>query len=79
VTLPQRADGQWVEDTPGRCPNGHALGPGTTIVNFTHCDCTEGLMGHRTWTCRAVVGERECAAIYYSEPCAFHPDIPVHR
>jgi hypothetical protein len=64
-----RADGSIVEVAPERCPAGHELAPGRTLVGWSPCDCTAGVSGHRTYTCQALVDGRECGLVLSYPPC----------
>jgi hypothetical protein len=50
-----RSDGSVEEVSPERCPAGHPLLPHGTLVGWSPCDCTPGVHGHRTYTCRFLV------------------------
>src|SRR6476619_2644131 len=52
-------DGSWMIRPPQRCPRGHRLGAGRTLVGHQPCDCGGG---HTTWTCLA------CGGVVYAPP-----------
>jgi hypothetical protein len=52
--LVQSTTGQWMVRPPLRCPRGHPLRPGHTIVGTIACSCGR----HLTWRC-------ECSAVTY--------------
>jgi hypothetical protein len=54
-SIRQLPDGRVVEVPPERCPAGHPLLPRGTLVGWSPCDCTPGVHGHRTYTCRFLV------------------------
>jgi len=55
---------------PERHPEGgRELAPGRTLVGWSPCDCTTGVSGHRTYTCQALVGGRECGLVLSFPPC----------
>ena len=49
---------------PGRCPNGHQLGPGQVLVGHEACLGHGG--GHITWTCRT------CDRTVFGPPLSTH-------
>src|SRR6202035_2811623 len=51
--------GSWMVRPPQRCPRGHRLGAGRTLVGHQPCDCVGG---HTTWTCLA------CGGVVYAPP-----------
>jgi hypothetical protein len=53
-------DGSWMVRPPQRCPRGHRLAPGRTLVGRQPCNCGEH-GGHMTWT-------SECGATVYAPP-----------
>ena len=55
-------DGTVVEIPPERCPAGHPLLPRGTLVGWSPCDCTPGVRGHRTYTCRYIINGTDAAA-----------------
>jgi hypothetical protein len=65
----QRPDGTLVEIPPERCPAGHPLLPHGTLVGWSPCDCTSGVHGHRTYTCRFIVNGAECGRVLSFPPC----------
>src|SRR5258705_7106097 len=52
-------DGSWMVRPPRRCPRGHRLDAGRTLVGHQPCDCVGG---HTTWTCLA------CGGVVYAPP-----------
>lgn len=54
LRLTRNARGDWEENAPKRCPNGHKLGPRTVLV----CSCE--VHHHPTHRCR------ECEAVTYT-------------
>jgi hypothetical protein len=62
-------DGTVVEVPPERCPAGHPLRPRGTLVGWSPCDCTPGVHGHRTYTCRFLVNGSECGLVLSFPPC----------
>jgi hypothetical protein len=68
-SIEQLPDGSVVEVAPERCPAGHPLLPHGTLVGWSPCDCTLGVHGHRTYTCRYLVDGRECGLVLSFPPC----------
>jgi hypothetical protein len=64
-----RRDGSVEEVPPKRCPAGHPLLPHGTLVGWSPCDCTPGVHGHRTYTCRYPVNGAECGLVLSFPPC----------
>ena len=62
--LVQTIDGKWITHPPSRCPNGHELGAGRTLVGYAACGGHGG--GHTTWTCRT------CDETVYGPPLNTH-------
>ena len=65
----QRPDGSLEEIPPERCPAGHPLLPHGTLVGWSPCDCTPGVHGYRTYTCRYSVNGAECGLVLNFPPC----------
>ena len=65
----QLPDGTVVEVPPERCPAGHPLLPRGTLVGWSPCDCTPGVHGYRTYTCRYSVNGAECGLVLNFPPC----------
>jgi hypothetical protein len=65
MQLVQREDGMWAEVRPTHCPAGHRLRQGQVLVGWTPCTCQPEHSGHRTYTCRTVVDNRECGAVIH--------------
>ena len=63
-----RRDGSVEEVPPERCPAGHPRLPHGTLVGWSPCDCTPGVHGHRTYTCRYVVNRAECGLVLSFPP-----------
>ena len=40
-----------------------------TLVGWSPCDCTPGVHGHRTYTCRFPVNGAECGLVLSFPPC----------
>lgn len=56
----RRVDRGWAETPPGRCPNGHTLGPRQVLVGSYVCSCE--VHHHRTHRCRT------CDSVTYTPP-----------
>jgi hypothetical protein len=57
--------GRQVDDPPGRCTNGHPLGPNQVLVGHVAC-LGHGAGGHTSWHCRT------CDAVVYGPPLNTH-------
>ena len=64
-----RRDDSVEEVPPERCPAGHPLLPHGTLVGWSPCDCTAGVHGHRTYTCRYPANGAECGLVLSFPPC----------
>jgi hypothetical protein len=50
-------------------PRRSPAAPAGTLVGWSPCDCTSGVHGHRTYTCRFIVNGAECGRVLSFPPC----------
>ncbi|WP_157434192.1 hypothetical protein [Actinoalloteichus sp. GBA129-24] len=55
---------------PTRCDRGHPLVPGWLLVGWHPCDCTPGLLGHRTVTCVRCLDAGAGRDTWHHPPCS---------